>query len=167
VFNSSSVQLRVGSLSFTMKTSSLISLIFYLSYLSDTSATPSHDQAARRLAVQRRASASANITTPTSTQTNHPTGSASSNGTTTDIVASSLSASVSTQPTVTTIVASSSSASVSTQPTATASPTDPSTAQDIETLHQRRLSNIVGALTNASFIPSWYGVRFLHRPMCQ
>lgn len=34
-------------------------------------------------------------------------------------------------------------------------PTDSSTAQDIQTLHERRLSNIVGALTNASSIANW------------
>ena len=50
-----------------------------------------------------------------------------------------------------TIVASS---TVSTQPSAT-STISPTTAQDIETLTQRRLSNIVGALTNASSISTW------------
>ncbi|KAJ7689202.1 polysaccharide lyase family 8 protein [Mycena rosella] len=47
----------------------------------------------------------------------------------------------------------SSSTTVSAQPTST--PLDPATAQDIATIHVRRLSNIVGALTNASSIPSW------------
>ncbi|KAJ6575156.1 polysaccharide lyase family 8 protein [Mycena capillaripes] len=49
-------------------------------------------------------------------------------------------------------------ASSITTPTSTqtnSAPTDSTTAQDIETLHERRLSNIVGALTNASSIASW------------
>ncbi|KAJ7688180.1 chondroitin AC/alginate lyase [Mycena rosella] len=46
-----------------------------------------------------------------------------------------------------------SSTTVSPQPTST--PLDPATAQDIATIHVRRLSNIVGSLTNASSIPSW------------
>ncbi|KAJ6604694.1 ETC complex I subunit conserved region-domain-containing protein [Mycena vulgaris] len=38
----------------------------------------------------------------------------------------------------------------------TPTPIDPATAQDIETIHERRLSNIVGGLTDASSIPAWY-----------
>ncbi|KAJ6519860.1 polysaccharide lyase family 8 protein [Mycena sanguinolenta] len=44
---------------------------------------------------------------------------------------------------------------VSTQPLATTTPINSTTAQDIETLTQRRLSNIVGALSNAPSIGSW------------
>ncbi|KAF7347798.1 Polysaccharide lyase family 8 protein [Mycena venus] len=119
-----------------LKTTSLLSFIFYISSLSRVNATSPHDRIARQVQVVVSESASISIATPTSsTQTNSlPTASVSANATT--IVASSLSATQS-------------SASASSAPTAS------SVAQDIETLHQRRLSNIVGELTNASSISSW------------
>ncbi|KAJ7169923.1 polysaccharide lyase family 8 protein [Mycena filopes] len=52
----------------------------------------------------------------------------------------------------------SASASASARPSVSAQPSPPinaSTAADIDTLHQRRLTNIVGALTNVSSIPQW------------
>ncbi|KAJ7254073.1 polysaccharide lyase family 8 protein [Mycena haematopus] len=107
---------------FTMKTLSLLPLLFYVS-TTDAVVVSSYT----------------NNTTPTSIQTTSLASIAASVSANATIITSSVSAT----PTV------------STQPTATTTPINSTTAQDIETLHERRLSNIVGALTNASSIPSW------------
>ncbi|KAJ6604690.1 polysaccharide lyase family 8 protein, partial [Mycena vulgaris] len=118
---------------FTMRAFSLISYTFYVSALSGIGATASLPQLQASLA-------STNITTPTPTQANLTNSSTS----TTDPAAST------TSTAATTSIPTSSSSAVS-----TSTPIDPATAQDIETIHERRLSNIVGGLTNASWIPSW------------
>ncbi|KAJ7900391.1 polysaccharide lyase family 8 protein [Mycena olivaceomarginata] len=96
-----------------MKTSTVLSFIFYLSSLSATHATREHGPIAQRL---RAVASASTTTTPTSTPTNSLS---------TDSVSASASASANTTATV------------------------------ASTVLERRLSNIVGALTNASSIPSW------------
>ncbi|KAJ7488318.1 polysaccharide lyase family 8 protein [Mycena latifolia] len=124
-----------------MKTlaSHLISCIFSISAFSGLGAASQHPRALTSSLASINSSAS---TTPIPLSTVSTVASTVSTNTTSTIASTS-------------VVASSSSASttVSTQPSST--PIDPATAQDIETIHQRRLSNIVGALTNASSIPSW------------
>ncbi|KAJ6503511.1 polysaccharide lyase family 8 protein [Mycena vitilis] len=122
------------------------SFVLYFSALSRSSATsqqPVHAQ-----------SASQNISTLTSTQTTTataPTGSGTpQDSQTSQLPVHSHSASQNISTPVSTI-----STPTSIQTTSTAAPTDSGTAQDIQTLTQRRLSNIVGALTNASSIPAW------------
>ncbi|KAF7339439.1 Polysaccharide lyase family 8 protein [Mycena sanguinolenta] len=67
-------------------------------------------------------------------------------------------AQVSNSANATSITSLSATPTVSTQPSATSTPINSTTAQDIETLTQRRLSNIVGALTNASSIGTWLSI---------
>ncbi|KAJ7487640.1 polysaccharide lyase family 8 protein [Mycena galericulata] len=124
-----------------MKTSTLISYIFYFSSLS----------VARGAALS--SSLSTNVTTTSATQLSTSAGSASptfsANSTassTTTFSASATSASAATS------LASSSSVTVSAQPTPSLTA---STAQDVETITERRLVNIVGEATNASSIASW------------
>ncbi|KAJ7837589.1 polysaccharide lyase family 8 protein [Mycena olivaceomarginata] len=121
-----------------MKTSTVLSFIFYLSSLSATHATREHGPIAQRL---RAVASASTTTTPTSTPTNSLS---------TDSVSASASASANTTATV----ASSSSAAPTVSTTTTSTPVTSSTAIPAAVL-ERRLSNIVGALTNASSIPSW------------
>ncbi|KAF8216148.1 polysaccharide lyase family 8 protein [Mycena galopus ATCC 62051] len=114
-----------------MQTLTLLALIFCIS----TTSASRHRQIAQR--VKALASSSTNNS---STSTSIPTSLATS---------ASASASI-----LSTIFASSSSASA-TPPTSTSTAVNSKTAQDIQTLTQRRLSNIVGALTNATSIPDW------------
>ncbi|KAJ7630978.1 polysaccharide lyase family 8 protein [Roridomyces roridus] len=93
---------------------------------------------------------SANISTPSTSSTLSSLSSSiptSSSGNATISATSSLTSSVSPSSSVVP-----SSTSSSTQPSASV---DPTTAQEIATIHERRLSNIVGALTNATSIPTW------------
>ncbi|KAK7064199.1 polysaccharide lyase family 8 protein, partial [Favolaschia claudopus] len=110
--------------------------------------------------------ASTNSAIPTSTlQTNTipPTSASSTNATSaappsasngSSAAAASSSVDVSSSASVSSSVASNASAT-SAQPTASSTPISLSTARDVETLHERRLSNIVGALTDATSIPYW------------
>ncbi|KAF7340878.1 Polysaccharide lyase family 8 protein [Mycena sanguinolenta] len=99
-------------------------------------------------AVVPSSTANTTTTTPTSIQT---TSLAS-----TSVASTSASSSASqVSANATSIKSSSATPTVSTQPSATSTPINSTTAQDIETLTQRRLSNIVGALGNASSIGTW------------
>ncbi|KAJ7492581.1 polysaccharide lyase family 8 protein [Mycena latifolia] len=104
-----------------MRTSSLFSYTFYVSFLFATASAASHAPRGHWARRSSFASTASTSITPTPTQANSQN--------------------------VTSIAATSS------IPTST--PIDPATAQDIATIHERRLSNIVGALTNAASIPSW------------
>ncbi|KAJ6552997.1 chondroitin AC/alginate lyase [Mycena capillaripes] len=137
-----------------MKTS-LLSFLFYISSLSRINATPRHNQIARRVQAFVSEYASSSITTPTSsTQTNSLSTIASVSAGATTVVALSSSTTQSSASASSTFIASGSSATQSSA-SAGSTPIASSTAQDIETLYQRRLSNIVGALSNANFISSW------------
>ncbi|KAJ7181703.1 polysaccharide lyase family 8 protein [Mycena crocata] len=130
-----------------MKTCLLVCIyIFYLSSaLATTTPTPTqtHTISSTRSTTETLFSVNATSNAVTTTSLN-----ATSISTTS---ASTTSPSLSTNGTT----SSSASASISGQPTSTSTPIDPATAQDVKTIHERRLSNIVGALTNASSISSW------------
>ncbi|KAF8216201.1 polysaccharide lyase family 8 protein [Mycena galopus ATCC 62051] len=120
-----------------MQTLTLLALVFYI-YNTNASR---HHQIAQR--VQAVASSSTNNSTSTSAATQ------------TTSLATSASASVSSASAILGSSTSSASATVSAPPTSTSTAVNSTVAQDIQTLTQRRLSNIVGALTNATSIPDW------------